>query len=84
MSYIDAYNILSKVWLDSKDIQKLLSCGIDSARKTRKEISQIIKSKGYELPLCKNKKVLTKEVIDYLGIDMDYITQMAKLEQKVG
>lgn len=81
MSYEETLNILNKLWLDSKDIQKLLNCGKDSARKIRDNIAKIIKSKGYELPLGKNKKVSTKEVIEYLGIDINYIIEMASLEQ---
>lgn len=81
MSYEETLNILNKLWLDSKDIQKLLNCGKDSARKIRDNIAKIIKSKGYELPLGKNKKVSTKEVIEYLGLDINYIIEMASLEQ---
>ena len=81
MSYEETLNILNKLWLDSKDIQKLLNCGKDSARKIRDNIAIIIKSKGYELPLGKNKKVSTKEVIEYLGLDINYIIEMASLEQ---
>ena len=81
MSYIETLNILNKLWLDSKDIQILLNCGKDSARKIRDNIAKIIKSKGYELPLGKNKKVSTKEVIEYLGLDINYIIEMASLEQ---
>ena len=81
MSYEETLNILNKLWLDSKDIQKLLNCGKDSARKIRDNIAKIIKSKGYELPLGKNKKVSTKEVIEYLGLDINYIIEMASFEQ---
>ena len=81
MSYEETLNILNKLWLDSSDIQKLLNCGKDSARKIRDNIAKIIKSKGYELPLGKNKKVSTKEVIEYLGLDINYIIEMASLEQ---
>ena len=81
MSYEETLNILNKLWLDSKDIQILLNCGKDSARKIRDNVAKIIKSKGYELPLGKNKKVSTKEVIEYLGLDINYIIEMASLEQ---
>ena len=81
MSYEETLNILNKLWLDSKDIQKLLNCGKDSARKIRDNIAKIIKSKGYELPLGKNKKVSTKEEIEYLGLDINYIIEMASFEQ---
>ena len=81
MSYIETLNILNKLWLDSKDIQILLNCGKDSARKIRDNVAKIIKSKGYELPLGKNKKASTKTVIEYLGLDINYIIEMASLEQ---
>ena len=80
MSYIETYNILNKLWLDTKDIQELLNCGKESARKVRDEVAKIIRSKGYELPVGKCKKVATKEVIEYLGLDIDYIINMANLE----
>ena len=82
MSYVDAFELLNKLWLDSTDIQRLLSCGKDSARKIRDDVSNMIKEKGYELPMGKNKKVLTKEVVEYLGIDMDYIEKMAMFEHR--
>ncbi len=86
MSYYETYNILNKVWLTSKDIQKLVNCGKDTARKIRDKVAEKTLAKGYALPLCKNKVVSTKEVIEYLGLDIKYIIEMATLEQnnKIG
>ncbi len=82
MSYIETYDILNKLWIDTKDIQKLLNCGKESARQVRNEIENIITNNGYKLPLGKNKKVSTKALIEYLGLDINYIMEMASLEQK--
>ena len=82
MSYIETYHILNKLWIDTKDIQKLLNCGKESARQIRNGVEDVIKNKGYQLPLGKNKKVSTKALIEYLGLDMNYIIEMANLEEK--
>lgn len=78
MDYIKMYELLSKPWIDTEGIMKLAQCGKHSATKIRLEIEQQILNSGKKLPLSSRKNVPTKMVLDYLGLDENYIYTMAK------
>lgn len=78
MDYIKMYELLSKPWIDTEGIMKLAQCGKHSATKIRLEIEQQILDSGKKLPLSSRKNVPTKMVLDYLGLDENYIYTMAK------
>ena len=82
MNYSELLNIINKVWLDKSDISKITNCGKDSATKIRNQVTNNIIKKGYTLPQDKTKIVPTQEVLDYLGLDIHYIIEMATLEQQ--
>lgn len=79
MSNNELLDIISKPWLDVKDIKKIALCGDNAARKIMKEISQSILSSGKKLPPSKKKIIPTKDVLDYLGIDIDYLIEIKKI-----
>lgn len=80
MSYQKLYSIISKPWLDTNEIKKLCNCSTCSAITIRQEIEEIVKSSGKRLPISSHKVVPTKVALDYLGIDIDYVYDMANRE----
>lgn len=77
MNYKKMYEILSKPWLDVKDIQSITSCGRDKSSKIRDEIIEIINKNGKKIPQSRRKIVPTNYVIEYLGLELDFIKKMA-------
>jgi hypothetical protein len=83
ISYGELFTLVSKQWANVNDIKQLCGSGRDKARYIRNEIElEIIKS-GKKLLGGKEKKVPMSKVIDYLGIDIDFIAKMAMLEKKI-
>lgn len=78
LSFVEMKNIISKVWLNVDDIMKLAQCGKHSATNIRNEIEEQIVANGKKLPTGIYKCVPTKLVLDYLGLDVDYIFTMAE------
>lgn len=78
MDYIKMYELISKPWIDTTGIKQLAQCGLHSATKIRLEIEKQILESGKQLPLSSKKNVPTKMVLDYLGLDENYIYTMAK------
>lgn len=78
LSFVEMKNIISKVWLNVDDIMKLAQCGKHSATNIRNEIEEQIVASGKKLPTGIYKCVPTKLVLDYLGLDVDYIFTMAE------
>ena len=78
ISFVEMKNIISKVWLNVDDIMKLAQCGKHSATNIRNEIEEQIIASGKKLPTGIYKCVPTKLVLDYLGLDEDYIFTMAE------
>ena len=78
LSYVEMKNIISKAWLNSDDIMKLAHCGKHSATIIRNEIEEQIVSSGKKVPKGIFKCVPTHLVLDYLGLDVDYICMMAE------
>jgi len=77
MNYKEMADVVSKVWINSNDIMKICNCGKNSAIQIRKDIKKIIIDSGKFVPPSMIKYVPTKLVLDYVGLDEDYILQMA-------
>ena len=77
MSYKDMEQLILKPWIDTYGIMRLAECGKNTAIKIRSEIEQNIIDSGMKVPVARKKKVPTKLVLEYLGLDENYIIQMA-------
>jgi len=80
MSYLELYKIISKPWASIEEIRKIANCGRDSAIKIRNNIENEINKSGKILPTGKTIVVPMKNVVDYLGLDLNYIIEMASTE----
>lgn len=80
MSYLELFQIISKPWASIKEIGLIANCGRDTAIKIRNKIEEDIIKDGKKLPNGKTIVVPTKKVIEYLGLDLDYIIDMANYE----
>lgn len=83
MSYLELFQIISKPWASIKEISQIANCGRDAAIKIRNMIEDEILKEGKNLPKGKTIVVPTKKVIEYLGLDVDYIVNMADTEAKL-
>ena len=83
MTYGELFVLLSKQWANINDIKQLCGNGRDKARQIRNEIALEILKNGKRLLEGKEKIVPMSKVIDYLGMDIDYIAKMAILEKKI-
>lgn len=79
MKYKDLLELISKPWIDTYGIMEIAECGRNSATKIRMEIEQSIIESGKKIPVSNRKHVPTKLVVEYLGLDIDYIKSMAQL-----
>lgn len=77
MNYKEMLEIVSKVWINSNDIMKLCNCGKNTANKIRQDVEKIITDNGKVIPPSVVKYVPTKLVLEYIGLDEDYIFKMA-------
>lgn len=77
MNYKKLSEIIAKPWVDTDDIMTIACCGKNSAIKIRLEIEKQILDSGKKIPLSSHKYVPTKLLLDYLGLDIDYIFNMA-------
>ena len=77
LSYGEMKEIISKAWLNCEDIMKLANCGKHSATSIRNEIEQQIIDGGKKVPKSLSKCVPTHLVLEYLGLDANYICEMA-------
>lgn len=80
MSYLELFKIISRPWASIKEIRLIANCGRDSAIKIRNDIENVITSEGKILPTGKTIMVPMKYVIEYLGLDLRHITDMANYE----
>ncbi len=78
MNYVEMRELVSKVWLDVDDIMRLAQCGKHSATNIRNEIEAQILESGKKVPTSNRKCVPSKMVIEYLGLDIDFICNMAE------
>lgn len=79
MNYKEMMELVSKVWVNSNDIMKLCNCGKNTAIKIRQDIEKNIVEEGKLIPPSMTKYVPTKLVLEYLGLDEDYIFKMASM-----
>ena len=77
MNYKEMLEIVSKVWISSNDIMKICNCGKNTANKIRQDVEKIIIDNGKVIPPSVVKYVPTKLVLEYIGLDEDYIFKMA-------
>jgi hypothetical protein len=77
MNYKEMLEIVSKVWINSNDIMKLCNCGKNTANKIRQDVEKIVIDNGKVIPPSVVKYVPTKLVLEYIGLDEDYIFKMA-------
>lgn len=79
MDYKQLLSIISKPWVTTEDIMQIASCGRNTATQIRWDIEKIIIDSGKKLPVSNKKHVPTRLVLDYLGLDVDYIKNMASI-----
>ncbi len=77
MSYKEIINVIQKPWIDVEGIMKIAQCGKYSATRIRSEIEEQIIASGKKIPSSCRKRVPTKLLLDYLGLNEDYIYSMA-------
>ena len=77
MSYKEIINVIQKPWIDVEGIMKIAQCGKYSATRIRSEIEEQIIASGKKIPSSCRKRVPTKLLLDYLGLNEDYIYLMA-------
>lgn len=83
MTSTEMLAIISKPWSNIKDIEKIACCGRDHATDIRNEIRSNILKKGQRIPHAKSLIVPTIDVIEYFGINVDHIYEMAKKEKMI-
>lgn len=79
MNYKELLDIISKPWIDTNGIMQLAQCGKNSAIKIRWDIEKSILNSGLKLPKSNKRHVPTKLVLEYLGLDVEYIKNMASI-----
>ena len=77
MDYKEMEQLILKPWIDTYGIMQLAECGKNTAIKIRLEIEKHIIDSGLRIPIARKKKVPTRLVLEYLGLDENYIMQMA-------
>lgn len=77
VNYKELANVVSKVWINSDDIMKICNCGKNTAIKIRQDVEKTIMDSGKLVPPSMTKYVPTKLVLEYVGLDEDYIFKMA-------
>lgn len=77
MDYKEMEQLILKPWIDTYGIMKLAECGRNTAIKIRLEIEKNIINSGLRVPIARKKKIPTRLVLEYLGLDENYIMQMA-------
>ena len=83
MSYLELFKIISKPWASIKEISLIANCGRNTAIRIRNNIENEIIKDGKRIPKSKTIVVPTKKVIEYLGLDLDYIINMANTEMEL-
>ncbi len=81
MTYAMLYEKSLKPWLDTNDIMLVANCGRNSAIKIRRKIEDNIVKEGKVIPPSYEKVIPTNRLMDYLGLDIDYIYKMALKEK---
>ena len=73
MSYKEIINVIQKPWVDVEGIMQVAQCGKYSATRIRTEIEEQIIASGKKIPSSCRKRVPTKLLLDYLGLNEAYI-----------
>ncbi len=84
MDYRELSQLISFPWIDTEGIMKINSCSRHSATKIRKEIEEEMVGSGKKLPSSSRKYIPTKMLLNYLGLEEDYIFNMAKKGEENG
>ena len=77
MNYKEMAHVVSKVWINSDDIMKICNCGKNTAIQIRQDVEKTITESGKLVPPSMTKYVPKKLVLEYIGLDEDYIFKMA-------
>lgn len=81
MTYMELLEIIIKPWLTIEDISKVGGCGRCGALLIINDIEERISREGKILPPTRSKIAPTKMVLDVLGIDEEYVYDMAMKEK---
>ena len=77
MNYKEMSKLIEHPWIDVNGIMKIAQCGKYSATRIRSELEEQIVASGKKIPSSCRKRVPTKLLLDYLGLNEDYIYSMA-------
>ena len=77
MDYKEMSKLIEHPWIDVNGIMKIAQCGKYSATRIRTELEEQIVASGKKIPSSCKKRVPTKLLLDYLGLNEDYIYSMA-------
>ena len=77
MDYKEMSKLIEKPWIDVNGIMQIAQCGKYSATRIRSELEEQIVASGKKIPSSCRKRVPTKLLLDYLGLNEDYIYSMA-------
>lgn len=83
MNYTNLYKMISKPWINTKEIQQICQCGERKATKIRKTIEEEVISTGKHLPVSGVKVIPTPILLKYLNISENYVYEMAKKEKNL-
>ena len=83
MTYNELYKIISKPWINTKEIQKICQCGQKRAAVIRKVVENEVNSLGKCLPNTAIKCVPTPLLLKYINISESYVYDMAKKEKNL-
>lgn len=83
MTNRELFELISKQWANVNDIQLIASCGKEKASLIRDTIKQNIINSNLNLPRAKYIIVPMQNVVEYLNIDIDHITEMAIKENLI-
>lgn len=83
MNYTELYKIISKPWINTKEIQDICQCGEKKAKKIRIIIENEVVDSGKSLPFSKVKVIPTPLLLKYLNISESYVYEMAKKEKNL-
>ena len=82
MNNKELLKLIERPWLSIEDIKTICFCGDSSARKIVKDIEEQVVSNGKNLPPSKKKLVSTNLVLDYLGIDVEYLRKNQQIKEE--
>ncbi len=83
MTWYDTYVTVSKPLIGIKEVCLILNCSRNKASNIINDVCFEIRKQNIKILNLKPKQVPTKYVLEYLNMDLDYITKMALQEQKL-